>query len=397
MKMADRIGRVKPSPTLTVDAKAKALKAAGVDLVGFGAGEPDFETPDNIKNAAIKAIQEGFTRYTAVGGIDELKDAVIEKFEKDNGLKYTRDEVVVNCGGKHSFFNLAQVLFQKGDEVLIPAPYWVSYPSMVILADAEPVILETKEEAGFKVSPEDLLKAVTERTRALVLNSPSNPTGAMYEPQELEEIARIAVEKNLMIISDDIYEKILFDNRKFVSIASFNDEIKKRTLVLNGVSKTYAMTGWRIGYMAGPADIIKGVTKIQSQSTSNPCSIAQKAAVEALRGPQDSVSMMLGHFSQRRDYIVERLNSIEGVTCFNPQGAFYAFPNVSRLYGKSYDGKTVQGSNDFTEFLLEKAKVAVVPGVAFGTDEFIRLSFATSMEAIKEGLDRIEKAVKSLN
>lgn len=396
MKMADRIGRVKPSPTLTVDAKAKALKAAGVDLVGFGAGEPDFDTPDNIKNAAIKAIQEGFTRYTAVGGIDELKDAIIEKFEKDNGLKYTRDEVVVNCGGKHSFFNLAQVLFQKGDEVLIPDPYWVSYPSMVILADAEPVILETKEEEGFKVRPDALRKAITNRTRALVLNSPSNPTGAMYDPDELEEIARIAVEKDIVIISDDIYEKILFDNRKFVSIASFNEQIKQRTLVLNGVSKTYAMTGWRIGYMAGPADIIKGVTKIQSQSTSNPCSIAQKAAVEAIKGPQDSVSMMLEHFSERRDYIIGRLNAIEGVTCFNPQGAFYAFPNVSHYYGKSYDGKTIQGSNDFTEFLLEKAKVAVVPGIAFGTDDFIRLSFATSMDAIKEGVDRIEKAVQSL-
>ena len=396
MRLADRVGKVKPSPTLTVDAKAKAMKAAGVDLVSFGAGEPDFDTPDNIKEAAIKAIKGGFTRYTPVGGIDELKDAVINKFKTDNGLEYTRDEIVINCGGKHSFYNLAQALFQKGDEVIIPAPYWVSYPPMVILADAEPVVIETREADGFKVKPEDLMKAITSRTRALVLNSPSNLTGAMYDPEDLKKIAEIAVEKDIMVISDDIYEKDVFDGRSFMTVASFNDEIKKRTMTLNGVSKTYAMTGWRIGYMAGPSDVIKAVTKVQSQSTSNPCSIAQKAAVEAINGPQDSVAMMCREFEKRRDYIVDRLNSFEGVSCFRSQGAFYVFPNVSSYYGKSFNGKAVNGSNEFTEYLLEEAKVAVVPGVAFGADDFVRLSFATSMDNIKEGLDRIERALGDL-
>ncbi len=396
MRLAERIGKVKPSPTLAVDAKAKAMKAAGVDLVSFGAGEPDFETPDNIKQAAIKAIEAGFTRYTPVGGTDELKDAVIAKFKNDNGLTYTRDEIVVNCGGKHSFYNLAQVLFQKGDEVIIPAPYWVSYPPMVTLADAEPVIVETREEDGFRVTPQALKQAITPRTRALVLNSPSNPTGAMYSERDLREIARIAVEENILVISDDIYEKILFDNRSFQSIASFNEEVKQRTLVLNGVSKTYAMTGWRIGYMAGPAEIIKGVTKVQSQSTSNPCSIAQKAAVAALTGPQNEISVMREHFENRKNYIVKRFRAIPGVSCFEPQGAFYAFPNVSAYYGKTFNGKALQGSNEMTEFLLEEARVAVVPGVAFGADAFIRLSFATSMENIVEGLDRIEKALLKL-
>jgi len=379
-----------------VDAKAKAMKAAGVDLVSFGAGEPDFDTPDNIKQAAIKAIQEGFTRYTAVGGIDELKDAIINKFKKDNQLEFSRDEVIVNCGGKHSFYNLAQVLFQQGDEVIVPAPFWVSYPPMVTLADAKPVIVQTHEKEGFKLTPEMLLKAVTPNTKALVLNSPSNPTGAVYERDELEQIARIAVEKDFFVISDDIYEKILFDGRRFVSIASFDREIKKRTLVLNGVSKSYAMTGWRIGYTAGPADIIKAVAKIQSQSTSNPCSIAQKASVEALTGSQDSLEQMRRSFEQRRDYITQRLNSLEGITCFKPQGAFYAFPNVSAYYGRSHNGKDITGSNELTEFILEEAKVAVVPGVAFGADHNIRLSFATSMENIELGLDRIEGALKRL-
>jgi aspartate aminotransferase len=396
MILSDRIGKVKPSPTLAVDARAKAMKAAGVDLISFGAGEPDFDTPDNIKNAAITAIQENFTRYTDVGGIDALKDAIIKKFKTDNNLSYSKDEVVVNCGGKHSFYNLAQVLFQKGDEVIVPAPYWVSYPPMVTLADADPVILDTQEKEGFKVNIETLLKAVTPRTKALVLNSPSNPTGAMYDASELEEIARIAVEKNLFVISDDMYEKIVFDGRPFVSIAVFNQGIKERTLVLNGVSKTYAMTGWRIGYMAGPATIIKAVTKLQSQSTSNPTSIAQKAALEALNGPQDFVAMMREHFEKRRNYMVDRLNAMDGITCFKPQGAFYAFPKVSAHYGKSYRDTVITDSNNFSEFLLEEAKVAVVPGAGFNANDYIRLSFATSIEVIREGLDRMERALQLL-
>ena len=393
MTLSNRIQRIKPSPTLAVDAKAKAMKAEGVDLVSFGAGEPDFGTPDNIREAGIKAIRDGFTRYTAAGGIDELKDAIIDKFKDDNGLEYARNEVVVNCGGKHSFYNLAQVLFDEGDEVIIPAPYWVSYPPMTVLADASPVIVETTEEEAFKLSADRLREAVTPATKALVLNSPSNPTGAVYTPEELEAIAEVAVEKDFFLITDDMYEQILFDDAVFKSIASFGADVKARTLLLNGVSKTYSMTGWRIGYMAGSAEIISAVTKIQSQSTSNPNSIAQKAAVEALRGPQDFVRMMTAEFQKRKDYIVERLNAIDGFSCFDPSGAFYVFPNVSHYYGKTLRGRSVQDSNSFTEFLLEEAKVAVVPGIGFGSDEFVRLSFAISMEQIREGLDRIENAL----
>ena len=393
MILSNRIQRIKPSPTLAVDAKAKAMKAQGVDLVSFGAGEPDFGTPDNIREAGIKAIRDGFTRYTAAGGIDELKDAIIDKFKDDNGLEYARNEVVVNCGGKHSFYNLAQVLFDKGDEVIIPAPYWVSYPPMTVLADANPVIVETTEEEAFKLSADRLREAVTPATKALVLNSPSNPTGAVYTPEELEAIAEVAVEKDFFLITDDMYEQILFDGAVFKSIASFGADVKARTFLLNGVSKTYSMTGWRIGYMAGSAEIISAVTKIQSQSTSNPNSIAQKAAVEALRGPQDFVRMMTAEFQKRKDYIVERLNAIDGFSCFDPSGAFYVFPNVSHYYGKTLRGRSVQDSNSFTDFLLEEAKVAVVPGIGFGSDEFVRLSFAVSMEQIREGLDRIENAL----
>ena len=393
MILSNRIQRIKPSPTLAVDAKAKAMKAQGVDLVSFGAGEPDFGTPDNIREAGIKAIRDGFTRYTAAGGIDELKDAIIDKFKDDNGLEYARNEVVVNCGGKHSFYNLAQVLFDAGDEVIIPAPYWVSYPPMTVLADANPVIVETTEQEAFKLSAARLREAVTPATKALVLNSPSNPTGAVYTPEELEAIAEVAVEKDFYLITDDMYEQILFDGAVFKSIASFGADVKARTLLLNGVSKTYSMTGWRIGYMAGSAEIISAVTKIQSQSTSNPNSIAQKAAVEALRGPQDFVRMMTAEFQKRKNYIVERLNAIDGFSCFDPSGAFYVFPNVSHYYGKTLRGRSVQDSNSFTEFLLEEAKVAVVPGIGFGSDEFVRLSFAISMEQIREGLDRIENAL----
>jgi len=396
MVLSKRIQAIKPSPTLAVDAKAKAMKAQGVDLVSFGAGEPDFDTPTNIQDAAIRAIREGFTRYTAVGGIDELKDAIIQKFRRDNGLEYSRDEVVVNCGGKHSFYNLAQVLFDEGQEVLIPAPYWVSYPPMTVLAGARPVIMETSERESFKITADDLRKAVTQATRALVLNSPSNPTGAVYSAEELQAIAEVAVEKDFFVISDEIYEKILFDGMEFRSIASFGAEAKKRTFVLNGVSKTYAMTGWRIGYMAGPAHIIKAVDKIQSQSTSNPNSIAQKASVEAISGPQDFIRIMLDAFQERKDYIIRRLNNMNGIRCFSPNGAFYAFPNVSSYYGRSFNGRTITDSTSFTEFLLEEAKVAVVPGVAFGADDNVRLSYAISMEQIREGLDRIEEALFKL-
>jgi aspartate aminotransferase len=394
--LSHRADGLKPSPTLAIQAKAKSMQAQGITVISFGAGEPDFDTPDNIKRAAVRAIEEGFTKYTAAGGIDELKDAILHKFQRDNGLTYKRSQILVSCGGKHSFYNLAQALFDRGDEVIVPAPYWVSYPPMVALAEATPVILETREQKGFKMTPEDLKKAITPRTKALIVNSPSNPTGGAYTKKELEKIAEIALSHGIFVISDEIYEKIIYDGFEFVSIASLGEEIKKRTLIVHGVAKTYSMTGWRIGYTAGPEEIVSAMTNIQSQSTSNPNSIAQKATIEALMGPQDEVRKMVSAFAQRRDTIVDRLNRIEGVTCFKPPGAFYVFPNFSSYYGRSYQGKKMAGSTGLADFLLDVAKVAVVPGIEFGADTFERFSFATSMENIREGLDRIEGALKKL-
>jgi len=394
--LSSRARSLKPSPTLAINAKAKAMQAQGIHVISFGAGEPDFDTPENIKRAAVKAIEEGFTKYTPVGGIDELKDAIIQKFQRDNQLTYKRSQILVSCGGKHSFYNLAQALFDQGDEVIIPAPYWVSYPPMVELADATPVIVKTKEENGFRLTPEDLKKAITPKTKALILNSPSNPTGGAYPKEDLEKIAEIVLSKHLFVISDEIYEKIVYDDFKFVSIASLSEEVKSRTIIVHGVAKTYAMTGWRIGYTAGPEEIISAMNNIQSQSTSNPTSIAQKASVEALMGPQEDVKKMVKAFNERRNYIVDRLNKIKGVTCFKPLGAFYVFPNFSSYYGRSYQGKRISNSTELADYFLDVAKVAVVPGVEFGDDAFERLSFATSLENIKEGLDRIEEALKNL-
>ncbi|MEI9476347.1 MAG: pyridoxal phosphate-dependent aminotransferase [Deltaproteobacteria bacterium] len=394
--LSKRARGLKPSPTLAINAKAKAMQAQGIKVISFGAGEPDFDTPENIKQAAVKAIQEGFTKYTPAGGIVELKDAIINKFQRDNHLTYKRSQIIVSCGGKHSFYNLAQAIFDKGDEVLIPAPYWVSYPVMVALAEATPVIVEGWEENGFKLTPKELEKRVTSRTKAVVINSPSNPTGGAYTKQELEKIAQIAVSHNFFIISDEIYEKIVYDGFEFVSIACLGEEIKKRTIIVHGVAKTYSMTGWRIGYTAGPEEIITAMDNIQSQSTSNPNSIAQKASVEALIGPQDEVNKMVKAFAERRRYIVDRLNRIPGVTCYNPAGAFYVFPNLSSYYSKSYQGKKIGNSTGLADFFLDVARVAVVPGVEFGADKFERLSFATSMEDIREGVDRIEESLKKL-
>lgn len=395
--LSNRAKGLKPSPTLAINAKAKAMQAQGIRVVSFGAGEPDFDTPENIKRAAIKSIEQGFTKYTAVGGIDELKDAVIQKFQRDNQLTYKRSQILISCGGKHSFYNLAQALFDRGDEVIIPAPYWVSYPPMVALAEATPVIIETKEENGFKVTTEDLKKAITPRTKALVLNSPCNPTGSSYTKKELEKIAEIALSRGFYVISDEIYEKIVYDGFEFRSIASLGEEIKGRTIIVHGVAKTYAMTGWRIGYTAGSEEIISAMSNIQSQSTSNPTSISQKASVEALIGPQDEVKKMVSAFAQRRNYIVDRLNEIPGISCFKPIGAFYVFPNFSEYYGKSYQGKKISNSTDLADYFLDVAKVAVVPGVEFGADPFERLSYATSMEDIREGVDRIEESLKKLS
>jgi aspartate aminotransferase len=394
--LSKRAKKLKPSPTLAINAKAKSMQAQGIHVISFGAGEPDFDTPENIRRAAIRAIEEGFTKYTAAGGIDELKDAISHKFQRDNDLTYKRSEIIVSCGGKHAFYNLAQALFDRGDEVIVPAPYWVSYPPMVALAEATPVILDTKEKNGFKMTPEDLKRAITPRTKAMIINTPSNPAGSAYTRAELEKIADVALENGFFVISDEIYEKIVYDGFQFVSIAALGEEIKKKTIIVHGVAKTYAMTGWRIGYAAGSEEIISAMNNIQSQSTSNPNSIAQKASIEALMGPQDEVQKMVSAFAERRGYIIDRLNRIKGVSCYNPAGAFYAFPNFSSYYGTSYQGKKITDSTALSDFFLGVARVAVVPGGEFGADDFVRLSFATSMGDIREGLDRMEDALKKL-
>ncbi|MEW6334703.1 MAG: pyridoxal phosphate-dependent aminotransferase [Thermodesulfobacteriota bacterium] len=396
MKLAARVSLIKPSPTLTIQAKANALKAAGRDIIGFGAGEPDFDTPQNIKDAAIRAIEAGFTKYTPVGGIDELKDAVIAKLQRDNGLGYKRSEVVISCGAKHTLFNVAQVLFEEGDEVLIPSPYWVSYTDIVYLSGATPVVIKTDIGDGFKLQPAQLEAAITPKTRAIIISYPSNPAGVSYSLKELEALAEVIVRKDLIVISDDIYEKIIYDDQPFHTLASLGEALKKRAIVVNGVSKTYSMTGWRIGYAAGAEEIIAAMTKYQSQNTSNPTSIAQKAAVEALNGPQESVALMQREFEKRRNWIWERLNAIPGVTCLKPQGAFYVFPDVSHYYGRSFGGKTVTSSAEMATYLLDESDVALVPGGDFGHDGHIRISYATSMEQIEKGLERIHAALLKL-
>lgn len=396
VKLAGRVAKVKPSETLAITAKANALRAEGRDVIGFGAGEPDFDTPDHIKQAAIKAIEAGFTKYTPVGGTDELKDAIIQKLAVDNHLEYKRSQIVVSCGAKHTLYNLAQVLIEEGDEVIVPAPYWVSYPDIVVLAGGTPVIVNTSEKEGFKMQPRQLKAAITTRTKALVLNGPSNPTGAGYSPDDLKALAVVLADTDIFIISDDIYEKILYTNYPFANMAMVDERLKDRTIVVNGVSKAYAMTGWRIGYAAGPQEIIGAMVKIQGQSTSNPTSIAQKASVAALNGDQSVVEMMVREFKKRRDYIVEALNDIQGISCLMPEGAFYVFPNVSSTYGSSFAGRKITTSTDFIEYLLDEANVATVPGAAFGNDQHIRLSYATSMKNIEEGVKRMKNAVAKL-
>lgn len=395
--LSERAKRIKLSPTLSIDAKAKAMKATGVDIVSFGVGEPDFDTPENIKEAAIKALKEGFTKYTSVGGIDPLKDAIIEKFKRDNNLNYTREEIIVSCGAKHSLYNIDQALLNPGDEVLIPSPYWVSYPDQVVLNDAVPVFVKTYESDSFMVRPEAIESSITKKTKALILNSPSNPTGLTYDKKTLEKIAEVVLRYGIFVVSDEIYEKLTYDGFRHVSIASLDNEIKAKTILVNGLSKSYAMTGWRIGYAAGPKELIKAMTNIQSQSTSNPTSIAQKAAIEALMGPQDFITMMLAEFDRRRRFLISELNAIPGMSCLIPTGAFYAFPNTSKLYGKSIGERTISSSSDLALYLLEEAKVALVHGEAFGEDDYIRLSYATSIEDIKKGVDRIRDAVSKLS
>ncbi len=396
MKLAERIGQIKPSLTLAVDTKAKAMKKAGLDMVSFGVGEPDFDTPEHIKEAAIQAIREGFTKYTSVSGIDELKEAVSFRFKEDLGLDYRLDEIMVSCGGKHVLYNIAQALWGPGDEIVVPAPFWVSYPPMILLAGATPVVVPTREEKGFKLTPRELQAAITPQTRAIILNSPSNPTGSVYSRSELMALGEVITASDLTVISDDIYDKILFDGLSFSNLAMLGPGFKERTLVVNGVSKTYAMTGWRIGYLAGPKEVIGAINKIQSHSTSNPTSIAQKASVTALRGPQDFIRQMVSEFDRRRLYIAERLKSLPGVKVAIPQGAFYIFPNFSSYYGRKAGDRVITNSLDLADYLLEKAHVAVVPGAAFGEDECLRFSYATSLEQIEKGMDRLEKALNKL-
>ena len=390
-RLSQRVQRIKPSPTLTVTARAAELRAAGHDIIGLGAGEPDFDTPEHIKQAAKKALDEGFTKYTPVDGTPGLKDAVIAKFQRDNGLEYVRDQILVSCGAKHSIYNLMQALLEPDDEVLIPAPYWVSYPDMTLLADAKPVILEAGIDREFKITPEQLDAAVTEQTRLLILNSPSNPTGVSYSSEELAALGEVLLRHpQLMVASDDIYEHIRWEGGAFANILTACPDLYERTIVLNGVSKAYAMTGWRIGYAAGPAWLIKAMKKIQSQSTSNPTSIAQVGAQEALNADQSFIGDMVKVFKERHDYVHDALNRIAGVECLPAQGAFYLFPSVA---GALEGMDSVDDDVAMAERLLQDAGVALVPGSAFGAPAHMRLSFATSMENLQSAMERLEKAL----
>lgn len=394
--LSHRAKNIAPSPTLGITAKAKKMQAEGIKVISFGAGEPDFDTPQNIKDACISALNSGFTKYTATSGIDELKEAICEKLKNDNNLNYKPSNIVVSCGAKHSLFNTIMVLCEKGNEVIIPSPYWVSYVEMVKIAEGIPIFLKTIAEDDFKINIEKLKDAITQKTKIIILNSPSNPTGAVLDESELKEIADIAQKNKIYIISDEIYEKIIYDGKKHISIASFDDEIKDLTVVINGLSKSYSMTGWRLGYTASSEEIAKAISNIQDHSTSNPTSFVQKAAVEALKGPQDELKKMVVEFDKRRNFIVEELNKIAGMSCNKPKGAFYIFPKVSELFGKKFENNEIKNSTDLANYLLDFAKVAVVPGIAFGDDEHIRLSYATSLDNIKEGVERIKDAVQKL-
>jgi aspartate aminotransferase len=396
--ISDSLKKIKPSPTIAVTQKARELKAAGKDVIGLGAGEPDFDTPDNIKEAAIKAINEGDTKYTAVDGTPALKKAIVEKFKKENNLDYTTDQITVGAGGKHVIYNAMMATLNSGDEVIIPAPYWVSYPDIVLLAGGKPVIMECGEKQGFKINPADLEKFITPKTKWIILNSPSNPTGACYSEKDIKAIANVLEKHNhVYILSDDIYEHVTYEGFKFFTIAQI-ESLKDRVLTMNGVSKAYSMTGWRIGYAAGPKDIVKAIAKIQSQSTTNPSSISQAASVEALSGTQDFIKKRADSFQERRDFVVKSLNDIDGINCLNPDGAFYVFPSCKGLIGKKDpNGKEIKSDTDFVQSLLENSGIAVVQGSAFGLEGFFRISYATSMENLKKALEKISSFCKSLN
>jgi len=386
-KISQRAASLAPSLTLAIDSKAKAMKAAGEDVVGFGAGEPDFDTPQHIKDAAAKALASGFTKYTPSSGIPELREAIADKFKRENGLTYKPSQVIVSCGGKHSCYNVILATCEAGDEVIIPAPYWLSYPEMVKLAGAKPVIIQTSDKTEFKVTPEQLRAAITPNTRLFVLNSPSNPTGSVYTPEEVKALGDICVEKNVLIMSDEIYEHLLYDNAKVKSVASFSPAHQEHTIIVHGFAKAWSMTGWRLGFLAAPEPIAKAIDAVQSHSTSNPTSFAQKGGVAALTGSQDHLKTWLVEFDKRRRYAHAKLSAMPGVTCVNAQGAFYLFPNISRTGLKSAE---------FCARLLEQEKVAAVPGIAFGADDYIRLSYATSLANIEKGLERMDKLCRTL-
>ena len=396
--ISDSLKRIKPSPTIAVTQKARELRAAGKDVIGLGAGEPDFDTPDNIKEAAIKAIKDGDTKYTAVDGTPALKKAIVEKFKRENNLNYTTDQVTVGAGGKHVIYNLMMATLNKGDEVIIPAPYWVSYPDIILLAGANPIVIECPEEQGFKLTAKDLESSITNNTKWIILNSPSNPTGACYTEQEIKNLAQVLRRKpHVNILSDDIYEHVTYDGFKFFTIAQI-PELKNKVVTMNGVSKSYAMTGWRIGYAAGDKEVIKAISKIQSQSTTNPSSISQAAAVEALNGTQDFIPIRSLAFQERRDFVVNSLNAIDGISCLKPDGAFYVFPSCKDLIGKKdKNGKKLENDTDFVESLLENNNVAVVQGSAFGLEGFFRISYATSMENLEKAMSRIKEFCESLS
>ena len=386
-KISQGAASLSPSLTLAIDAKAKAMKAAGEDVVGFGAGEPDFDTPQHIKDAAAKALADGFTKYTPSSGIPELREAIAEKFKRENGLSFKPSQIIVSCGGKHSCYNVILATCGVGDEVIIPAPYWLSYPEMAKLAGAKPVIIQTSDKTEFKVTPEQLRKAITPNTRLFILNTPSNPTGSVYSPAEIKALGDVCVEKNVLIMSDEIYEHLLYDGAKHQSVASFSPEHLAHTIIVHGFAKAWSMTGWRLGFLAAPEPIAKAIDAVQSHSTSNPCSFAQKGGVAALTGPQDHLPKWLAEFDKRRRFAHTKLNSIPGISCVNAKGAFYLFPNISATGLKS---------SDFCARLLESEKVAAVPGIAFGADDYIRLSYATGLANIEKGLERIDKLCKTL-
>ena len=385
--ISQRVASLSPSLTLAIDAKAKAMKAAGADVVGFGAGEPDFDTPQHIKDAAAKALAAGFTKYTPSSGIPELRQAIADKFKRENGLTYKPSQIIVSCGGKHSCYNVILATCQEGDEVIIPAPYWLSYPEMVKLASAKSVILQTTDKTEFKVTPAQLRAAITPRTRLLILNSPSNPTGSVYTPDEVKALGDICVEKNVLIMSDEIYEHLLYDGAKHKSVASFSPAHQEHTVIVHGFAKAWSMTGWRLGFLAAPEPIAKAIDAVQSHSTSNPTSVAQKGGVAALNGSQEHLPVWLAEYDKRRRYAHAKLNSIPGLTCVNAKGAFYLFPNISQTGLKSAE---------FCAKLLEQEKVAAVPGIAFGADDYIRLSYATSLANIEKGLERLDKFCRTL-